>query len=131
MDESTRNMMLGIDSASEIFTLWYEVTYLRMIVSIFIHKNTEKHSLIPLTDEEFEYVRKEAQQLVQSRFPVCKLDFCLPTEEQLKQKRDHIENLRMLNAKLGGIFGTPNITPEAPNNSEGSPNISEEQQEST
>lgn len=129
MDESIRNMMMGVDTASEIFTLWYEVTYLRLIVSVFLSKNSEDGKLIPLNEEEFEYVRKEAQVMVQNRFPVCKLDFAQPSEEQIKQKMAHIENLRQLNAKMGGIFGTPNI--EAPNISNGSPNISEEPQVST
>lgn len=88
MDDFIKNIVMGIDTNNEIFTLWYEVTYLRMIISVLINKNIENKNIIPLNDEEIENLRKEAQKLIQNRFPEYKIKFCKPEEKITEEPQE-------------------------------------------
>ena len=60
--------MMGLDKRKEIFNLWYEVTYLRLVVSQIIP--TEGASNLNL-----EKIRKDAQEIVKKRFPEVGITF--------------------------------------------------------
>ena len=70
------DMLMGVDKKGEIFTLWYEITFLRMVVNKIMQLNPDLHK--EMTEEVYESARNEAQDIVRGRFPNCKLDFTKP-----------------------------------------------------
>jgi hypothetical protein len=70
------DMLMGVDKKGEIFTLWYEVTFLRMVLNNIFSFNPELHE--KMTEDVYDQARKEAQEHVKSRFPSCNIDFSKP-----------------------------------------------------
>lgn len=71
--------MMGIDKRNEIFNLWYEVTYLRLVVSqMFPNKQ--------LADIDLDIVRKDAQEIVRKRFPLADIKFTDPKNQEEKNE---------------------------------------------
>jgi hypothetical protein len=68
--------IMGIDKRKEILTLWYEVTYLRMVISQIIPSDVA--SMI-----NFEKIKSDAQEVVRKRFPEAELNF---TDEEVKNE---------------------------------------------
>lgn len=64
---------MELDKENEIFTLWYEVTYLRYLIAHFIGQNQElsKHA----NQEVFDKCKEKAQKFVNARFPNCDITF--------------------------------------------------------
>ncbi len=72
MDE-TLDQMLGIDKNKEIFSLWYEVTYLRMLLNHIMVENPEIGKC--LTKECLDVARLQAEEIVKKKFPACIIQF--------------------------------------------------------
>lgn len=70
------DMLQGIDKKNEIFNLWYEITFLRLIVSHMVAQSLYLQEV--MTPQVIEDCRKHAQKIVQDRFPNIKIDFSLP-----------------------------------------------------
>ena len=70
------DMLMEVDKRGEIFTLWYEVTFLRMVVNKILEFNPSLHE--KMTEEAYDEARKLAQEHVKSRFPQYNLDFSKP-----------------------------------------------------
>jgi hypothetical protein len=100
------SMMLGVNPTNEIFNLWYEVTFLRILLTHVMHKNPEVGACID--EESINACRKEAQDWVQERFPVCEIQFSLPTDEDIQKRKEHLDILKKFNKTMGGMFGKPN-----------------------
>jgi|GEM_PF-4151620 len=71
--------MMGLDKRKEIFNLWYEVTYLRLVISQII-PTQEK------ADLNFEMLRKDAQEIVRKRFPEVEINFTDPKTKEEKNE---------------------------------------------
>lgn len=99
------DMLMGVDKKNEIFNLWYEVTFLRLLFCQALGANEQMAAVI--TPECIAECRKEAQKQVQERFPVVKIDFSEPSPEHMEKRKKHLEDLHKLNATLGGIVGEP------------------------
>jgi hypothetical protein len=97
------DMLQGVDKKNEIFGLWYEVTFLRLVFSYIVGHSKEMQNL--LTKDIIEECRKQAQVVVQERFPAIKIDFSEPSPEQKEKKEKHIENLKFMNKLLGLTTG--------------------------
>lgn len=67
------DMMHGIDKKNEIFNIWYEVTFLRMIISHMVAQSLYLQKV--MTPEVINDCRKHAQKIVQEKFPLIKIDF--------------------------------------------------------
>ncbi len=65
--------LLGFDKKKQIFDLWYEVTFLRMVVSHMVAQSLYLQEV--MTPQVIEDCRKHAQEVVQKKFPHCKIDF--------------------------------------------------------
>ena len=65
--------LLGFDKKKQIFDLWYEVTVLRMVVSHMVAQSLYLQEV--MTPEVIEQCRKHAQEVVQKKFPLSKIDF--------------------------------------------------------
>lgn len=63
-------LLSGIDPTSEIFTLWYEVTFIRKCLNETLIQNG-----LNLSPGTIDQCRLAAQSEVQNRFPTCKLNF--------------------------------------------------------
>ncbi len=103
--DDIKNMLLGVDTTNEIFNLWYEVTFLRMILS-----NMVSHSLYlqeVMTPELIDECRKQSQDIVQARFPVCKISFSPPSEDQLEKRTEHLKSLKKFNDLVNGWRDKP------------------------
>jgi hypothetical protein len=72
------DMLSGIDKKNEIFTLWYEVTFLRIIISHLLDQSLYLQEV--MTPEVIEECRKHAQKIVKERFPLQNIDFSLPKQ---------------------------------------------------
>lgn len=70
------DMLMGVDKKKEIFDLWYEITFLRMVMNKILEFNPELHC--KLDEEVYDEIRKRSQDIVKSRFPDVKIDFSLP-----------------------------------------------------
>lgn len=70
------DFLQGVDKKNEIFNLWYEVTFLRMIVSHMVAQSLYLQEV--MTPQVIDDCRKHAQKIVQDRFPNIKIDFSLP-----------------------------------------------------
>ena len=62
-----------ISTLNEIITLWYDVNYLRLVVSKILTENPELAK--NLNEEAFNECRKQAQECVKKRFPEISLNF--------------------------------------------------------
>jgi hypothetical protein len=65
--------LMGIDKKNEIFNLWYEINFLRLVVNEILSLNPELHK--NLNEESFQKCRKQAQDIVRVRFPGCNITF--------------------------------------------------------
>ena len=65
--EQELKKMIGMDTQSEIISLWYEITYLRMILSEIIEKNDDIKKYID--SNMFERAREFARGELIKRFP--------------------------------------------------------------
>lgn len=102
-----KEMLMGVDSTNEIFTLWYEITFIRAVLNEIMAKNPSLH--INMTEEVYDKCRLFAQNVVKEKFPLAGLDFSEPSPEQIEKKKQRIENLQKLNKQLGGVLlGKPN-----------------------
>lgn len=124
--DDIRNMMLGVDTTGEIFTLWYELIYQRTLLAIVAEKCSHGFKGVQyeklITEEDCKEARLEAQRAVQERFPVCKLNFNEMTPEMAAKKKEHLETLRKFNATMGGMFGAPNeVEQESPSHTHQAP----------
>ncbi|MDD3471525.1 MAG: hypothetical protein PHS86_01980 [Syntrophaceae bacterium] len=110
--DDIRNMMLGIDTASEIFTLWYEVIYIRTLLAIVAGKAQQSFKGVThetlITEQDCAEARKVAQSTVQERFPVCKLNFSEMTPEMAEKRKEHLKTLQNFNALMLGKFEAVN-----------------------
>lgn len=93
------DLLSGVDKKNEIFNLWYEVTFLRLILNHVIMQIPGIDSTI--TDEIINQCRQYAQNVVQEKFPAIKIDFSEPSEEKKEKNKHHLERLRMLNDLMG------------------------------
>lgn len=101
--EDILDMLSGLDKKNEIFNLWYEVTFIRMIVSHMVSQSLYLQEV--MTPEVLDECRKQAQKVVKERFPLLKIDFSQPTEDQAEAKRKHLENLKILQEKMFKVTG--------------------------
>ena len=62
------DMIMRIDKRKEILTLWYEVTYLRMIISQIVPPEV-------ILTLDLEKIKNDAQEMVRKRFPEAELSF--------------------------------------------------------
>lgn len=67
------DVLFRIDKRNEIFNLWYEITYLRILFSRLVEDKPELSSI--LNQEVMDNARIQAQQIVKDRFPICMIDF--------------------------------------------------------
>lgn len=90
--EDILDALMGIDNKNEIFCLWYEITFLRMVMNKIMEFNPELHT--KMSEEVYEEVRKRSQDIVKSRFPNVGIDFSLPgsrvrgNQDILRQNRE-------------------------------------------
>lgn len=98
------DFMMGVDKKNEIFNLWYEVTFLRLVVNHVLVSNPSLAEC--LSEEAMAACKFNAQQIVQERFPVIKIDFSEPSPEQIEKKKKHLDNLHIFNKVMG--FASPN-----------------------
>lgn len=78
--------LIGLDKKNEIFNLWYEVTYLRFLLVHVLQENPEVGKCI--TEESIQKARKDAQETVQARFPLCKIEFTEPVKDISEEVTD-------------------------------------------
>lgn len=78
------DILMGIDKRKEIFDLWYEVTFLRMVLIQVIEPNPELGSKL-----DIEKCRRDAQEVVKNRFPNAKIDFPPPEEPTPAKQQEH------------------------------------------
>ena len=69
--DDIRNMLLGVDTTNEIFNLWYEVTYLRILLGHVV-ANAEG---VSLNENILIGARIAAQSEVMRKFPMCTITF--------------------------------------------------------
>lgn len=93
------DMLSGIDKKNEIFNLWYEITFLRLVFSYIVGHSKEMQAL--LTTDVIDECRKQAQDVVKERFPLLTIDFTEPSPEMIEKKKKHFENLKFMNKLLG------------------------------
>lgn len=72
MDDSL-DMLLGLDKRNEIFSIWYEVIFLRLCINHLIDQNALK-----ITQEVIDDSLKKAQDEVRNKFPKILIDFKKP-----------------------------------------------------
>lgn len=72
MDE-VLDALLGLDKKNEIFSLWYEVIFLRKCLNHLI-----AHNALIITPEVIEEARQNAQNEVRAKFPMIMIDFKKP-----------------------------------------------------
>lgn len=65
----------GLDKTNEIFMLWYEVTYLRLVLGKLLNVGEHPKETI---DSLIETSRVEAEEFVAKRFPSFKIKFSPP-----------------------------------------------------
>lgn len=71
------DMLMGIDKRKEIFDLWYEVSFLRHLMTLVASQIPESSKY--MTDEIFELARNSAQAEVRHKFPSCMIEFTKPS----------------------------------------------------
>lgn len=93
------DMLSGVDKKNEIFNLWYEVTFVRLVLCFLVSKSQYLQS--ELTPEVLDMCRKQAQDVVKERFPLLTIDFSEQTPEQVEKRKKHFENLKFINKLMG------------------------------
>jgi hypothetical protein len=88
MDDIMDKMFFGFDKKNEIFNLWYEINFLRLILNKILALNP---SLVEKFDEEcILAAREQAREIVTKRFPHCKITFNQeipnPTDENKQEQ---------------------------------------------
>jgi hypothetical protein len=73
MDDIMDRMLLGFDKKNEIFNLWYEINFLRLVLNEILVLNPSLHE--NLKEESFTRAREMAREIVTKRFPHCKIKF--------------------------------------------------------
>lgn len=79
------DVLQGFDKKNEIFNLWYEVTFLRLVLNEIMVLNPKLHE--NLTDETIENARKMSREVVTKRFPHCKITFNEEATGESKQEQ--------------------------------------------
>lgn len=74
------DLLMGVDKKNEIFNLYYEVTYLRNLFCHFLQNNSEL--AVCMDKDAIDKARKEAQEVVRARFPMCDIKFPDPDAKQ-------------------------------------------------
>jgi len=97
--EDIMDMLSGVDKKNEIFNLWYEITFVRLVFSYIVGHSKEMQDL--LTTDVIDECRKQAQDIVKERFPLLTIDFTEPSLEMIEKKKKHFENLKFMNKVLG------------------------------
>lgn len=93
--------MIGVDKKNEIFNLWYEVTFLRLVLNHIVASNTNLAEC--LSEGLLDGCKAAAQDVVKEKFPLAQIDFSEPSPEQIEKRKKHQENLHVLQ-KLMGAF---------------------------
>jgi hypothetical protein len=70
--------LVGVDHTNEIFNIWYELTFLRVIYSKFLEQNPA--FLEKMSPEILDQCRNESKRIVQMKFPKVPLQFNSPKE---------------------------------------------------
>lgn len=78
MDENVKKV-LGFDETKEILDLWYEVSFLRFMISHILSENPQMNQL---KIDHFNTSKGQAQQCVKNRFPAMNLTFSEPKVEE-------------------------------------------------
>ena len=78
------DVLMGIDKRKQIFDLWYEVTFLRLILIQIIEPNPEMTKHL-----DIEKCRKDAQEVVRKKFPHAKIDFPPVNDSSREEKQEH------------------------------------------
>lgn len=65
----------GLDKTNEIFMIWYEVTYLRLVLGKLMNVGQHPKEMV---DSIIENSRTEAEEFVVKRFPSFKIKFSPP-----------------------------------------------------
>lgn len=65
--------LIGFDKKNEIFNLWYEIHFLRLVVNKLLELNPSLHE--NFSQEDQDKARENAQELVMKRFPQMKISF--------------------------------------------------------
>ena len=72
MDESLKPIW-GLDQNKEIFSLWYEITYLRILLNHIVQSNPSLSHC--LNADTLSAAKRMAQREICVKFPLVKLDF--------------------------------------------------------
>lgn len=72
MDE-IMDAMMGIDKNGEILNLWYEITFLRMVMNKILELNPKLYEKI--SEQDYVKARQQSQDIVKNRFPNCNVNF--------------------------------------------------------
>jgi len=97
--EDIMDILSGVDKKNEIFNLWYEVTFLRLVFSYIVAQSKEMQGL--LTKDVIDECRKQAQNIVKERFPLLTIDFKEPSPEMIDKNKKKFEKLKFMNKLLG------------------------------
>lgn len=82
------DLIMGIDKKNEIINLWYEVSYVRLLLTEIVKQSPELAKC--LTEEMIAKTRLDAQDIVKARFPLMKVEFLTPEQaEEKRKKSDH------------------------------------------
>lgn len=76
MDDIMDRVLFGFDKKNEIFNLWYEIHFLRIVVNRLLELNPTLHE--NFSQEDQNKAREMAQELVTKRFPNMKINFNKP-----------------------------------------------------
>jgi len=76
MDDIMDRVLFGFDKKNEIFNLWYEVHFLRIVLNRILQLNPTLHENFKQEDQDA--ARILAQELVNKRFPHMKINFNKP-----------------------------------------------------
>jgi hypothetical protein len=79
MSEELKARVLNVDTVKEMFDLWYEVTFLRFLMTEIINHNESLGKFIK--PETFEDCRRKAQVFLKDKFKID-LEYSKPKEEQ-------------------------------------------------
>jgi hypothetical protein len=77
--------LIGVDKKNEIFNLWYEINFLRLVLNEILVLNPTLHE--NLTDEIITKAREQSREIVTKRFPHCKITFNEEPIDESKQEQ--------------------------------------------
>jgi hypothetical protein len=69
MSDELKARAIGVDQLKEIFDLWYEVTYLRYILTEIMQRNP-KAIIDPIHEDVFDECRHKAQLFLKDKFKI-------------------------------------------------------------